>query len=90
MDPNRATVEDLMRRDGLDEREAAAKYHLLRAHDVFTELLEDDVAAKGEDRGEILRARIRDETRVSTHFSALYRALAVRVVQRDHPDGWRP
>jgi hypothetical protein len=84
MEPSRKVIADIMRRQGLEEREALASYHLRRAWQLFNELFTYEGAP---DLG--LVADLRNEMQFGLHFSALNRLLAWRVVQRDYPEGWR-
>ncbi len=81
-----------MRDFGFEEKEAAAYWHLQRAHKLFSELRQADKEQEGaEGIDERLKRafhdRIASESMVLQHFRALVRALALRVVRRDYPNG---
>ena len=69
-------IEDLMRRFGYQEKEAAAAYHLGRAQHLFDEIF-------GEDESRLMQIILH-----MPHFSALRGLLARRVLERNYPEGW--
>jgi hypothetical protein len=84
VEPGREELEDLMRRNGLEEKEAEAAYHLKRASEIFDELHRYEG-----DPGIGLVRDLQNQMAFGIHFGALTQLLALRVAQRDHPEGWR-
>jgi hypothetical protein len=84
MEPSREELQGIMRRNGLDEREALAAYHLHRAWEGFEELYgyndDDPILGFGQD--------LQNQIYFGVHFSALNKMLGLRVLQRDYPEGW--
>jgi hypothetical protein len=71
-----------MEKFGFTEQEARAFIHLSEARDLFAELTEEaDPTAR-------LRTIVWRDTHTFEHFRALFRSLAMRVLQRDYPEGW--
>jgi hypothetical protein len=80
MEPDRDYIEDRMRRYGLEEEaEARLVYHLAQAEDIFDALYSSETG---------ISAGLYKQIHIRSHFNALRQQLAVRVVQRDYPEGW--
>lgn len=73
MELNREHMHEIARRHGLTEHEATILHHLDKATDQYRELPEH------------YDKDLRDWI---AHTEALRRLLMVRVVKRDHPEGW--
>jgi hypothetical protein len=87
VEPNRERIEDLMRRYGYEEAEAA--YHIGQAWSRFTEMYQAEAQAEAES-GTFprLRTQIFLQSHVDPHFAALISLLARGVLGRTHPEGW--
>ena len=83
MEPNRAEIEDRMRRLGLEETEARAAYHLRRAQELFEELYGPNEGESG-----AFLTDVYNEMYFKVHFRALTNLLGRRVLARDYPEGW--
>ena len=66
-------VHDIAHRHGLTEHEARILYHLDRATELYKRLPDH---------------YNKDISSWTTHSEALARLLMLRVVKRDHPEGW--
>lgn len=73
MKEDRERIHDIAHRHGLTEHESRILHHLDRA----TKLYEGLPDSYG-----------KDLAGWTAHREALYRLLMVRVVKRDHPEGW--
>jgi hypothetical protein len=71
-------IADLQRSFGFEEREALAYWHLAEARALMVQLA---IEGKDEEAAEVPAS-------IAEHFSALYRELGLRVLQRDYPEGW--
>jgi 16S rRNA C967 or C1407 C5-methylase (RsmB/RsmF family) len=91
-------IEDLRRRFGFEEREAVAAWHLRRAAELLAVLRTADVE-EGLRRDEketfpleeaypLVSSEMAAAQSIPQHFSALYRELGVRVLQRTFSEGW--
>ncbi len=74
MEEEREEIQDIARSHGLTEAEARVFYHLVRATESYRELPEEPYHSWGE---------------WTPHATALHKLLALRVVRRDYPEGWR-
>ena len=96
----REEIADLRRRFGFEQEEAVACWHLRRAAKLMRgmwqagiqeEMAQEEHRSEAEAPGQLARL-IQElslwDTRVHQHFSALYRALGVRVLRRTFPEGW--
>jgi hypothetical protein len=87
-DAVRQEIEALQRTHGFEDDEAIAFWHLRGAG-----LLMSEMTQQGEQPPGWRTAAHNDDvaewhTHIQHHVAALQRALAVRVLQRDYPDGW--
>jgi hypothetical protein len=85
VEPSREEIEGIMRRNGLEEKEALAGYHLRQARHLFEELYGADQG----DAGAGFVADVYNEMHFGTHFDVLNNMLGLRVLFRDFPEGWR-
>ena len=85
MEPNRESIEDLMRRCGYEEKEAEAAYHLREARNRIFELERADAEAGGYGRTFTEMSLL---SLVIPHFDALHSVLERRVLARHYPEGW--
>ena len=87
MEPNRENIEDLMRRYGYAEDEAEVFYHLVQAHDLLAEMLEESIERSSGPEGlPGFMARMFRMSNVDPHFRALFALLDKRVLNRDYPE----
>ena len=86
MEPNRENIEDMMRRYGYAEDEAEVFYHLVRAHDLLAEMLDESIErSSGPDALPGFMARMFRMSNVDPHFRALFALLDKRVLGRHYP-----
>jgi|SRR5215213_8363403 len=88
VEPNRENIEDLMRRCGYAEDEAEVHYHLVRAYDLLTEMLDESIERHSGPEGGLpgfLESMFR-MSNVDPHFRALFALLDKRVLNRDYPE----
>lgn len=71
-----------MEKFGFTDKEARAFVHLVEARDLFAEL------AEVTDSTTRLQNVVWRDTHTFEHFRALFRTLAIRVLEREYPDGW--
>jgi hypothetical protein len=71
---------------GLTEQEARISIHLEIAEDLLEELMREGAAESG---AAMLGNIVWRETHISEYFRALHRELAMRVLHRDYPTGWK-
>jgi hypothetical protein len=83
-DQVREEIEGIMRRTGLTEAEARARYHLWEAREAFNEVKDTPVCEGAEPLGSIYGFTV-----IFPHFEALHNFLARRVLERERPEGWR-
>jgi hypothetical protein len=96
----REEIADLRGRFGFEQDEAVACWHLRQAAKLMRsmwqagireEMEQEEHGGEAEAPGHLARL-IQElslwDTRVHQHFSALYRALGVRVLRRTFPEGW--
>ncbi len=95
MEPNRESIEDLLRRYGYEEAEAEIHYHLREARARLTALLRAEAESEAQaeaDAGAGDFRRLYEETFIQSnvlpHFAALGSLLAQRVLARKFPEGW--
>ena len=90
-------IEDLRRRFGFEEKEAGAFWHLTQAKLLMIDFKRDDAheaiqSSNARDQAgfALLNAHemAKAEANVFSHFLALERELASRVLRRDYPEGW--
>lgn len=84
MDDSRGEIEGIMDRTGLTEPEARARYHLREAYKALNEVAGTPVAPDVEPMGPHYSFTV-----VYPHFDALHGFLAMRVLERERPDGWK-
>ena len=87
MEPDRENIEDLMRRYGYAEDEAEVFYHLVRAHDLLAEMLDESIErSSGPEVLPGFMERMFRMSNVDPHFRALFALLDKRVLNRDYPE----
>lgn len=75
-------VRSEMQRFGFTEKEARAFIYLADARDLFAELTEEAGSTA------LLQNIVWRDTHTFEHFRALFRSLAMRVLEREYPEGW--
>jgi hypothetical protein len=88
VEPNREHIEDVMRRYGYAEDEAEVFYHLVRAHDLLAEMLDESIERDSGPEGGLpgFLARMFRMSNVDPHFRALFALIDKRVLNRDYPE----
>ena len=94
-------IADYMQNFGFSEKEAVVFWHIQQAQNLLSELRQADINKEmdrqdemGEERSaedsiyDLITDVAIDESRVWSHFSAIRRELAIRVLQRNYPQGW--
>jgi hypothetical protein len=90
VEPNRESIQDLMRRYRYEE-EAEIAYHLREARNRLANMYRDEAEeeAEAEPRGfPRLRTEIFLQVNVDPHLNALGSLLERRVLARQFPEGW--
>jgi hypothetical protein len=80
LEPDRAQLEEIMRRTGLNDKEAVAYYHLREAESVFEELFAGSA-------DNVFREVI-PMIFVTPRFHELRGILAHHMLARERPQGW--
>ena len=90
-------VEDLRRRFGFQDKEAGAFWHLAQAKMLMSDFKREDAheaiqSSNARDQAGFALLNTHEmakaEASVFSHFLALERELANRVLRRDYPQGW--